>query len=126
MKLSTAVMTLALALAPAAAFAHGERPQAAHGGEIQDAQGVWVELVVKAADVTVYVMSEDHKPIAAAQVTGTATVLVGGKTYKVELSPAEANSVRGKLPVDAAGKVVASVSLKVNGKRASARFAGAA
>jgi tellurite resistance-related uncharacterized protein len=73
MKLSTAVMPLALAVAPVAAFAHGERPQAAHGGEVQDAQGVWVELVVKASDVTVYIMSEDHKPIPAAQVTGTAT-----------------------------------------------------
>ncbi len=126
MKLSTAAMALALAVAPAAAFAHGERPQAAHGGEIQDAQGVWVELVVKASDVTVYVMSEDHKPIPAAQVTGTATVLVGGKTYKVELSPAEANSVHGTLPVATTGKVVASVSLKVGGKPASARFAGVA
>lgn len=126
MKLSTAVMALALAVAPVAAFAHGERPQAAHGGEIQDAQGVWVELVVKASDVTVYIMSEDHKPIPAAQVTGTATVLVGGRTYKVELSPAEANSVHGTLPVAATGKVVAIVSLKVGGKPASTRFAGVA
>lgn len=125
MKLSTTAMALALALIPAVAFAHGERPQATHGGEIQDAQGVWVELVVKASDVTIYVMSEDHKPIPAVQVTGTATVLVDGKTYKVELSPAEANSVRGKLPVAASGKIVASVSLKVGGKPASARFAGA-
>ena len=124
MKLATAAMVLAL-ITPAVVFAHGERPQAAHGGEIQDAQGVWVELVVKASDVTVYVMSEDHKPIPATQVTGTATVLVDGKTYKVELSPAAANSVRGSLPVAATGKIVASVSLKVGGKPASARFAGA-
>ncbi len=124
MKLATAAMVLAL-ITPAVAFAHGERPQAAHGGEIQDAQGVWVELVVKASDVTVYVMSEDHKPIPATQVTGTATVLVDGTTYKVELSPAAANSVRGSLPVASTGKIVASVSLKVGGKPASARFAGA-
>ena len=126
MKLTTATMVLALALAPAGALAHGERPQAAHGGEMQDAQGVWVELVVRATDVTVYVMTEDHKPVPASQVTGTATVLVDGKSYKVDLSPAEANSVRGKLPVAASGKVVATVALKIGGKPASARFAGAA
>ena len=126
MKLAAATMVLVLAIAPAVTFAHGERPQASHGGEIQDAQGVWVELVVKADDVTVYVMTEDHKPVPAAQVSGVATVLVGGKSYKVELSPGQANSVQGKLPVPATGKVVASVSLKVGGKPASARFAGAA
>lgn len=126
MKLSTVAFAFGLALAPAVAFAHGERPQAAHGGEIQDAQGVWVELVVKADVVTVYVLTEDNKPVPAAQMSGTATVLVDGKSHKVELSPAEANSLRGKLPVAAQGKVVATVSLKVGGKPASARFAGAA
>jgi hypothetical protein len=122
MKLATATMVLALALAPTAAFAHGERPQAALGGDVQDAQGVWVELVVKASDVTVYVMTEDNKPIPAAQISGTATVLVEGKVYRVELKPGQANSVEGKLPVAASGKVVATVALKVSGKPASARF----
>jgi hypothetical protein len=115
-------MVLARALAPTAAFAHGERPQAALGGDVQDAQGVWVELVVKASDVTVYVMTEDNKPIPAAQISGTATVLVEGKVYRVELKPGQANSVEGKLPVAASGKVVATVALKVSGKPASARF----
>ena len=69
---------------------------------------------------------QDHKPVPAAQVSGTATVLVNGQSHKVELSPAEANSLTGKLPLAAQGKVVATVSLKVGGKPASARFAGAA
>lgn len=86
MKLTAVTMVLALVLAPAVTFAHGEQPQAAHGGEVQDAQGVWVELVVKASNVTVYVLAEDQKPVPAAQIEGTATVLVGGgKTHKVRI-----------------------------------------
>ncbi len=126
MKLVAASLMMALAVAPIPAFAHGERPQATHGGDVQDAQGFWVELVVKASDVTVYVLSEDHKVIPAQQISGTATVLIDGKSYKVELSPGEANSVQGKLPVPATGRLVATVALKVGGKPASARFMGAA
>lgn len=126
MKLVAVSLIAALAIATGPASAHGDRPQAAHGGEVQDAQGVWVELVVRGADVTVYVVSEDHKPVPAQQISGTATVLVDGKSYKVELSPGEANSVQGKLPVAATGKLVATVALKVGGKPASARFMGVA
>jgi hypothetical protein len=126
MKLVAASLVMALAIAPIPVFAHGERPPSAHGGDVQDAQGVWVELVVKGSDVTVYVVSEDHKPISAQQISGTATVLIDGKSYKVDLSPGEANSVQGKLPLPATGKLVATVALKVGGKSASARFIGAA
>ena len=45
MRFAAASLVMALALAPIPVFAHGERPAAAHGGEVQDAQGVWVELV---------------------------------------------------------------------------------
>lgn len=126
MKLVAASFMMALALAPVPVLAHGERPQPTHGGDMQDAQGFWVELVVKGSDVAVYVLTEDHKPISAQQISGTATVLVDGKGYKVELSVGDANSVRGKLPIPAAGKLVATVALKVGGKSASARFSGAA
>jgi tellurite resistance-related uncharacterized protein len=126
MKLVAASLMMALAIAPIPVFAHGERPQPVHGGDVQDAQGVWVELVVKGSDVTVYVVSEDHKPVPAQQISGTATILIDSKSYKVDLSPGEANSVQGKLPVPATGKLVATVALKVGGKSASARFMGAA
>ena len=126
MKLIAASLMMALAIAPIPVLAHGEPPQPVHGGDMQDAQGFWVELVVKGSDVTVYVISEDHKPIPAQQISGTATVLISGKTYKVDLSSGEANSVYGKLPVPATGRLIATVALKVAGKSASARFMGAA
>ncbi|KMO33115.1 adenylosuccinate synthase [Methylobacterium variabile] len=113
---------LALGLASGSALAHGEAPQAVHGGLVQEAQELWLELVVKDTDVTVYVLDEMRKPVPASQISGTATVLVGGKSYKVDLSPAGTNSVQGKLPVAATSQIVATVSLKVGGRAASARF----
>ena len=126
MKLVAASLMLALAIAPIPVFAHGERPQPAHGGDVQEAQELWLELVVKGSDVSVYVLSEDRKPVPAQQISGTATILINGKSYKVDLRPGEANSVQGTLPVPATGKLVATVALKVGGKSASARFMAAA
>lgn len=91
MKLFAIPLVLALSLASGSALAHGEAPKAAHGGLVQEAQELWLELVVKDTDVTVYVLDEMRKPVPASQVSGTATVLVGGKSYKVDLSPAGSN-----------------------------------
>ena len=119
-------LLLALALTPGAVSAHGEAPRAAHGGLMQEAQELWVELVVKGADVAVYVVDQDRKPVPAAQISGTATVLAGGQSYKVELSAAGGEGVPGRLPAPVTGNVVATVALKVVGKAVSARFAGKA
>merc|ERR1711939_16109 len=61
-------LLLTLALMPGAVSAHGEAPQAMHGGLIKEAQELWVELVVKGADVAVYVVDEARKPVPANQV----------------------------------------------------------
>jgi len=122
MRLTTIFLMLALALAPGALFAHGEAPQAAHGGMMQEAHEMWLELVVRDKDVTLYVLDEAKKPVPSAQVSGTVTVLAGGKAHKVALSPAEGNSLHGELPVGATGRVAATVSLKIDGKAMSARF----
>ncbi|EIZ84356.1 MULTISPECIES: hypothetical protein [Methylobacterium] len=122
MRLSAIPLILTLALAPTAGFAHGEAPHAAHGGLMQEAQELWVELVVKGADVAVYVTDEARKPVPATQVSGTATVLVGGQSYKVELSATGGDGVQGRLPAPVTGSVMATVALKVGGKAVSARF----
>ena len=83
---------------------------------------MYLELVVKGTDVTVYVLDEARKPVPGTQANGTATVLVDGKSHKVELKATEGNSLHGTLPVEAKGKVVATVALKIGGKTASARF----
>lgn len=111
-------------LSPINAFAHGEAPKPKHGGIVQEVQEIWLELVVKENDVRVYVSDEAQKPIPASAVSGAATVLINGKSYKVELTPTRDESVDGKLPVAATGRLVATVSLKVGGKSVSARFVG--
>ncbi len=125
MKPTIFALAAALSFAPAAGFAHGQAPQAAHGGQVQDAHGSWVELVVNGDWVEIYVTDEHENPVPAAQVSGTATVLIGGQPHKVQLSPADGNELTGKLPIPASGKTVAMVSLKIAGKAATARFAGA-
>jgi hypothetical protein len=125
MKRPTMVLALALALAPLAALAHGQPPAAAHGGQVQDAHGSWVELVVRGDEVEVYVMDEHGGPVPSSQVSGTATVMVAGQPQKIQLTPATANELTGRLAAPASGKTVATVSLKIGGKAATARFASA-
>ena len=122
MRLAATALGLALAFAPVSGFAHGKLPPASHGGLVQEAGEMYLELVVKDADVTVYVLDEARKPVPGTQASGTATVLVDGKSHKVELKAAEGNSLHAVLPVEATGRVVATVSLKVGGRTASARF----
>ncbi len=126
MRLAATALGLALALVPISGFAHGELPMASHGGIMQEAGEMYLELVVKGTDVTVYMLDEARKPMPGAQATGTATILVDGKTHKVELKAAEGNSLHGTLPVEVGGKVVATVALKIGGKTESARFMPAA
>ena len=117
-------LVLTLFISPTIALAHGEAPRPKHGGVVQEAQELWLELVVKDSDVSVYVSDETQKAVPAAQVSGTATVLVSGKSYKVDLSAGSGESVNGKLPVAAAGRLVATVALRVGTKSLSARFVG--
>ncbi len=121
-KLAHAVLIGGLLLSPAAALAHGEPPQATHGGQIQEAHENWVELTVSGTQVKLYVSNEAGKPVPANQVSGTASVLVGGKIYKVQLVPGTGNSLEGQLPVPASGVSAATVFLKIGGQPATARF----
>ena len=111
-----------LFMAPAVASAHGQAPPAAHGGQVQEAHEYWVELVVNSDQVKLYVLNEAQKTVPASEVSGTVKVLADGKIYKVELAPAERNSLQAKLPVAASGKIVATASLTIDGQAASARF----
>lgn len=55
--------------------------------------------------------------------TLTATVLMSGHPQKVQLAPAEGNELVGELSAALSGNTVATVSLKVAGQSATARFA---
>lgn len=120
--LASTAFVVSLLLSPVAALAHGDPPQAAHGGQMQEAHENWVELVVSGSQVMLYVLDEARKPIPATQVSGTASVLVGGKIYKIQLSPGTGNSLGGQLPVPASNASAATVFLKIDGQPATARF----
>ncbi len=121
-KMTTLGLAAALCLGPNWAYAHGQAPQAMHGGQMQEAHENWIELVVHGSEVKLYVLNETQQPVPASQVTGTATVLIGGKPYKVQLTPADANILQATLPVAAAGNTIATVSLRINDQPATARF----
>lgn len=127
MKPTTMALTAALVSMSTTSFAHGEPPRAVHGGQVQEASENWIELVLGADKLTLYVLDHSGRPIPASEVSGTTTVLLGGKVHKLELAPAAGNRLEAQLPVDAAGQVAgsvpATVSLKIAGKPASARFA---
>jgi hypothetical protein len=122
------VMMLTLAailLAPAIGFAHGRVPQPTHGGYILDAQGSWLELVVSGDRVSVYVTDEHGDQVPVLQISGTVNLLIGGEMHKVQLAAAENNELMGRVDVPASGGLVATVSLKIGTKTATARFAEA-
>ena len=113
-----------LAATPVAAFAHGTPPAAAHGGQVaEDSSENWVEVVIKGDRLAVYVLDEAKAPVSSAKLTGKATVLVGGKSQSVALTPGDANSLTGKLDPAATGKVTAVLSLTVGGKPTQNRIA---
>lgn len=93
--------------ATAAEDGHNHSDRGSNGGKIIDTtDGHW-ELVAKGGDLTVYVTDKAIKPVATKAAKGTATVLVGGKTFKVDLTPAEPNLLKGK------GDFVAAKGMKV-------------
>jgi len=122
-KRASAVFWAALILAPTLAVAHGQPPPAVHGGQMQEAHENWVELVVSGTQVKLYVLDEGRKPVPASQLSGSASMLMGGKIYKLELVPGADNDLEGPLPAAGPGVSAATVVLKIRGQAASARFA---
>lgn len=128
MRIRDALLTTALLFASPAAFApaalaHGDAPAPAHGGVVAEGSGEhWVELAVAGDQVTAWVSDEGNKPVPAAQLGGKATVLVGGKSQVVALSPAGANSVTGRLSAPATGQVTAVLALTADGKPVQVKF----
>lgn len=115
-------LAVALAAAPVLVFAHGPTPAAQHGGQVEEAAENWVELVLKNAQLTVYVNDEQNKPVASARLGGKATVLAGGKKQDSTLVASDGNSLTGTLATPVSGKTTAVISLTMDGKPAQVRF----
>ena len=121
-KWASAALSAALLLTPAFAIAHGQPPQAVHGGLMQEAHENWVELLVNGTQMKIYILDDREKPVSGSLLSGTASVLIDGNIYKVQLIPGIDNVLEGNLPVSASGASAATVLLMVRGQPVSARF----
>ncbi len=125
-KFTLAVLALSATFATGALAAgdgHNHSAMETNGGQIIDtADGHW-ELVAKGSELTVYVTDKAVKPVATTGAKGIATVLVGGKTIKFDLTPAEPNLLKGKGDFVAAKGMKVVVSLEnVGSKPEQVRF----
>ncbi len=98
---------------------------ASNGGQVQQIGPYEVELVVKGADVTLFVLDSQDKKVDVAAFSATATVLAKGNEQKViELKPAGDNKLGGKVEFAFDGKFRATVSLKTPaGEAGKGRYA---
>jgi len=123
------MLGLAIGLALAGtAFAHSDSKwvKGPQGGHIVDAGGGkqhW-ELVAKGNELTLYVLDADEKPVKVEGSTATGQVLLGGKTYAVNFTPAGDNIMKATGDFTAAkGMKVIVKTDKVGGESFQARLA---
>lgn len=104
----------ALMLSGAGVMAQGGHSHvAANGGQIQQIGAYEAELVVKGADVMLYIVDKQEKKVDAAKFSATAVVLAADNQQKtVEMRPSGENRLAGKIDFPVAGKFRATVTLR--------------
>lgn len=101
-------ITFALAVP---SLAH-EAAKGRNGGLRVDAGKYHTELVVDGStSIVVFLSDADDKPIAATGFKGTAILVVGGKSERIALEPADGSRLVGKSPVPVASGVKGVVQL---------------
>lgn len=89
MKTMTLALLAALALSTSAlAAGGGHSHKGPNGGALIDVTGGHAELVDTPTEIALYFSDEDGKPQSAKGASGKATVMSGGKTETLVLSPA--------------------------------------
>jgi hypothetical protein len=115
------VLGLWLVAAAAAAHAPGRGP---NGGQVQHlGNNTHVEVVASGNTLRLYVSTPDDKPLPVDGATATATVLVDGRTEKVQLHPAGGNVMQGSGQFSARTGMKVVVAIAMPGQRpAQGRF----
>jgi hypothetical protein len=119
-----AALALGLALVlPTIAHAH-EAAKGRHGGWRVDAGKFHAELVADGTpNVIVYLSDADDKPIPAAGFKGTAIFIIGGKSQRFALAPAEGSKLVGTAPAPVKRGVKGVVQLTApDGSSAQGKF----
>ena len=113
------VLAFVLTIAPA--FAHDNKGP--NGGRVKDLGPFHAELTANGSTVELYVTDTANKPIAMVGYKGLAVLAVGGKSERIDLSPAAANKLTGTstvaIPPNAKGVVRLN---SPDGKTSQAKF----
>jgi hypothetical protein len=92
-------------------------------GDVIVMEGHPIEFVSTGQEITFYILDEDGKsPMPTKGFTGRAVIQDAGKTFAVNLSPAEPNMFVGQLPMPLGSKARVVFSGKVEGHNLQARF----
>lgn len=108
-----AALAALLVVASITAWAQGHGHAPANGGQIQKIGTYEAELVVKGADMMLYVLDDKDQKVDATKFSATAVVLAKGNEQKtVELKPGNDNMLSGRADFAVDGKFRATVTLK--------------
>lgn len=114
-QLAITMFAALLVASPAVAWAqsHGHAHAAANGGQIQKIGAYEAELVVRGAELMLYVLDDKDQKVDATKFSATAVVLARGNEQKtIELRPAKDNMLSGRADFAVEGKFRATVTLK--------------
>jgi len=117
-------ISVALLSALLASGAMAQSPQkGANGGDVVVMEGHPIEFVSKGQEIAFYILEDDGKsPTPTKGFAGRAVIQDSGKTFAVNLSPAEPNMFVGQLPMPLGSKARVVFSGKVEGHNLQARF----
>ena len=125
-RVGVAILTIALALAPAVALAadkHDHAKRGPNGGELADAGPYHLELAVKGQELALYVLDAKNAKVAVDGAKATATLMSGNTKATVPMLPAGDNVLRGSGKFEPREDMKVLVSLTISGKPAQqARF----
>lgn len=94
-----------------------------HGGNVVVMEGHPIEFVSNDREISFYILEDDGKsPTPTRGFSGRAVIQDSGKTFAVNLSPAEPNMFVGQLAMPLGSKARVVFSGKVEGHNLQARF----
>ena len=115
-------LTLITAMAAMPGLAAAQATKGSNGGPVVKSEGHPIEFVRNGLDIVFYVGDDDGSPLSTKDMKGRATILDGGKTVTVPLSPATPNLMSGKLQTELSPKAIVVFSANAHGHTLTARY----
>lgn len=119
-----AIVAAALLYALPASAQHSHGAKGPNGGVVEDVAGVHAELVTSGNVVTINVLDENNKPIAAKGYSGSVLIVSGSDRETVTLAPSGDSALKGEAKKAVATNANVTLMLKTDkGKMGQARYA---